>query len=176
MSRDIVHTCPETSFHVHGPPIGLVVPARIEREFAQELSVLAHDPHVQTGHQHHAPSAGMPTPNLDVVQLAVVAQGDGPDAIDPVPADPVVRGAVVLRRVAGRVGGRCRAHPYSFGHDAGTVPRATVEPQEPADASRQPVDPLAPGATLPIPLRVLVLTAGLYGWAWASVNRGHVGW
>ena len=86
---DIVHTCPGTSFHVM--PDGLIAPGRIEDELAQELSVLGHDPYRKTGHGHHHSGPGMPTTHLDVVQPAVMAKRDGPDAIDPFPAHPVGR-------------------------------------------------------------------------------------
>ena len=44
MSRDTVPTCLETSFHVLGPSVRLVVAGRIERQLPDQLSVFSEDP------------------------------------------------------------------------------------------------------------------------------------
>ncbi|MGH9168714.1 MAG: hypothetical protein ACRD02_12905, partial [Acidimicrobiia bacterium] len=75
-----------------GPPQGLVVAGRVERQLTEQLAFLGEDPDFQIGHQDEDPDSGMPAPQPDVVQPAVVAQGDRPTAVDLVLADPVVAG------------------------------------------------------------------------------------
>lgn len=74
MSRDIVHTCPGTSFTRSSHPQRLIAAVRIEDELAEQVTAFGHDPNVQAGHEHHDAYAGVPTTNLDVVQPAVVTE------------------------------------------------------------------------------------------------------
>ncbi len=72
---------------------GLVIPGRVEGEFADQLAgVAADDADVQVVNQEGDPGAGMGGAEPDVVESAVVAQGDGAAGIDGVVADPVVGG------------------------------------------------------------------------------------
>jgi hypothetical protein len=70
----------------------LVVAARIEPQCPKQLAVLGEDPHVQIGHQGQDPHPGVAPAQPDVMQTAVVAQGDAPVAVDPVSAHPAVGG------------------------------------------------------------------------------------
>ena len=54
----------------------LIVAARIEHQFPKQLTVLAHDPHVEPRHEHEHPRSRVAAPNFDVVKPAVVAKCD----------------------------------------------------------------------------------------------------
>jgi hypothetical protein len=56
---------------------GLVVAGGVEGEFAEQLSVVGDDADVQVVDQQQDAAAGVGLADADVVQPAVVAQGDG---------------------------------------------------------------------------------------------------
>jgi hypothetical protein len=99
MSRDIVRTCPGTSLPRSGGVLGLVVAAGIEGERPDQRSVLGQHAHVEVRDEHEDADAGVAAAQPDVVEPAVVAQGDDAGAVDLVVADAVV----------GRDGGTWRA-------------------------------------------------------------------
>jgi hypothetical protein len=66
----------------------LVVPGWVEDEVAQELTVLSQDPDVQVVNEDQDAGAGVASAETDVVQAAVVAQGDDAAGIDEVASDP----------------------------------------------------------------------------------------
>src|SRR2546426_844878 len=68
--------------------LGLVVPARIEREVPQKFTVLGHHPDVQAVYEHGHPLALVRMPHADVVQARPMAEGDLSVLVDPVTADP----------------------------------------------------------------------------------------
>jgi hypothetical protein len=71
----------------------LVVPGRVEGEFADQLSgVAADDADVQVVDEQGDAGAAAGGAEPDVVQSAVVAQGDAAAGVDGVLADPVVGG------------------------------------------------------------------------------------
>jgi hypothetical protein len=72
----------------------LVVAAGIQGELAQLFPVFGDDPHVQIGDQDQHPDPGVAAAQPDVVQPAVVAQGDDPGAVELVVADAVVAGCL----------------------------------------------------------------------------------
>lgn len=72
----------------------LVVAAGIQGELAQLFPVFGDDPHVQIGDQDQHPDPGVAAAQPDVVQPAVVAQGDDLGAVDLVVADAVVAGCL----------------------------------------------------------------------------------
>src|SRR5581483_5605334 len=57
MSHDIVPTCVATSFHVSGSAAGLVVPARVEGEFSDQLAVFGEHTDPQAVDEHQDPRA-----------------------------------------------------------------------------------------------------------------------
>ena len=66
MSRDIVHTCPGTSFHLTiARAVGSRV--RIEGKVPEQLPVLGQDPHVEAVDQGEHPRAGEVPAKPDVV-------------------------------------------------------------------------------------------------------------
>jgi hypothetical protein len=72
---------------------GLVVPGRVEGEFADQLAgVAADDADVQAVDEQGDAGAEAGGAESDVVESAVVAQGDGAAGVDGVVADPVVGG------------------------------------------------------------------------------------
>ncbi len=83
MSRDIVD--------ISTPSDRLVVAAGIEGELADQLArVRVEDPDVAVGDEELDRPALVGPAEADVVQLAVVAQGDGAAGVDLVVADPEV--------------------------------------------------------------------------------------
>jgi hypothetical protein len=96
MSRDMVHTCVGTSCFFLGwlgtlfGGSGLVVPGGVEGEFAEEFAVSGEDADVQVVDQDGDLGAGHSPAQPDVVQPAVVPDGDGAAVVDGVGADPVV--------------------------------------------------------------------------------------
>src|SRR3954452_19411017 len=71
---------------------GLEVAAWVEGEFSQELAgVAGGDPDVQVVDEQGDAGAGVLASEADVVQPAVVAQGDGAGLVDAVVPDPAVR-------------------------------------------------------------------------------------
>jgi hypothetical protein len=70
---------------------GLVVPAGVEGELAEELAgCLGDDADVQVAGEDEDLGSGVGAAGADVVEFPGVAQGDGADGPDPVGADAVV--------------------------------------------------------------------------------------
>jgi hypothetical protein len=67
MSRDIVPTCLETSFHVSRSTVGLVVAGRVQREFSHQLTVFGEYPDLKSIDEHQDPRPHEPTAQSDVV-------------------------------------------------------------------------------------------------------------
>ena len=78
----MVHTCPATSFAFLGSlgaflgAAGLVVAGWVEGQVAEEVALAGDDPHVSVVGEHVDASAGQESAEADVVEPAVVAQGD----------------------------------------------------------------------------------------------------
>ena len=70
----------------------MVVPGGIKSEFAQKLPVGVENADVKVADQHQDAGAGMAAAQADVVQAAVVPQGDHAGVVDAVVADAVVPG------------------------------------------------------------------------------------
>ncbi|MEZ5142960.1 MAG: hypothetical protein R2726_10645 [Acidimicrobiales bacterium] len=87
MSRDTVHRCLGTSFTLW---LGLVVPAGVELEVAQDFAFAGGDPDVEVFDEHEDLSAGVASADADVVEAAAVAQGDLAVLVDDVVTDSVV--------------------------------------------------------------------------------------
>ena len=62
----------------------------VQGERPQQLPVLGQHPHIKIGDQDQHARAGMPAAQADVVQPAVVPQGDHPAVVDLVAAEAVV--------------------------------------------------------------------------------------
>jgi hypothetical protein len=73
----------------------LVVLGRVELEFSEEFAVVGEDPDVELVDQDQDVGAGVAAADADVVEPAVVAQGEHPAGVDLVVADAVV-GVVAL--------------------------------------------------------------------------------
>jgi len=93
MSRDIVPTCPGTSFHVQADPF-MGWKSRLGSRVSSRswLPVFGQHPHVEVGNVHQNAAPGEPASQPDVVQPGVVTNGDDPGGVDLLPSDPVVRG------------------------------------------------------------------------------------
>jgi hypothetical protein len=98
MSRDMVLTCLGTSFSCLGSlrfsfeAAWLVVLGGVEGQVTEEFAVAADDPDVQVVGEDVAADAGQEAAEPDVVQAAVVAQGDRSGLVDHIAAEPVVVG------------------------------------------------------------------------------------
>jgi hypothetical protein len=69
----------------------LIVPARVEFELSKEFSRgRVHDSDLEVLDQQKHVGSGVGSPNADVVQLAVQAEGDAARIVDPVPPNPIV--------------------------------------------------------------------------------------
>jgi hypothetical protein len=64
--------------------LGLVVAAGVELEVAEEFAVLGDDADVSVQGEDEDSGAGVWSVDADVVQAAVVAQGEGAVGVDPV--------------------------------------------------------------------------------------------
>jgi hypothetical protein len=83
---------------------GLVVAAGIEGECSEQFTVGGHDPHVEVGDQEQDADPGVASADADVVQAAVVAQGDHAAAVDRVVADAAVAWGGVAWRCGSGLG------------------------------------------------------------------------
>jgi hypothetical protein len=98
MPRDMVLTCLGTSFSCLGSlrssfdAAGLVVLGWVEGQVTEEFAVAADDPDVQVVGEDVDADAGQEAAEPDVVQAAVVAQGDRSGLVDHIAAEPVVVG------------------------------------------------------------------------------------
>ena len=63
-------------------PLRLVVPAGVQSELPKELTVLSEDTHLKVGHQQEHPRPRKPPSEPDVVEPAVVPEGDPADGVD----------------------------------------------------------------------------------------------
>src|SRR4051812_16574933 len=96
MSRDMVRTCLATSSHLAPSCVSvaagwLVVAAGVEGEFADEFAgVFGDDADLEFADEHEDAGAGVVVADADVVQAAVVAQGEFAVAVDAVFADAEV--------------------------------------------------------------------------------------
>jgi hypothetical protein len=70
----------------------LVVPGGVQPQFAQQLYVGVEDADVAVADEHQDAGAGVAAAQPDVVQPAVVPQGDDAAGVDAVVADSVVAG------------------------------------------------------------------------------------
>jgi hypothetical protein len=92
----------------------LVVAGGVEGELADEVAVLGEDADVEVVGEDQDPVAGVASAEADVVEAAVVAQGDRAVVADAVVADPVVAvdeggaGGDGLGRVVNASAGVCR--------------------------------------------------------------------
>ena len=93
----MVHTCLATSFSFSGSlgtlscVSGLVVAGRVEGQLAEQFAGFpVDDVDLEVGDQQGDPSAGQQPAEADVVESAVVAQGDAAGVVDGIVADPVV--------------------------------------------------------------------------------------
>jgi hypothetical protein len=68
----------------------LVVLGRVELEFSEELAVVGEDPDLELVDQDQDVGAGVAAADADVVEPAVVAQGEDAAGVDLVVADAVV--------------------------------------------------------------------------------------
>ena len=74
-----------------GSAEGLVVAVGVEGEVAEEFAGGGvDDSHVEVGDEHHDSGSGVFVAEADVVEAAVVAEGDASGLVDAVVADPVV--------------------------------------------------------------------------------------
>ena len=87
MSRDIVHRCLATSFTLW---LRLVVTTWVEGQVPQEFARLGQDSNLEIVHRHQDALACVAPADRDVVEPAVVAQGDRPAGVHAVSADPEV--------------------------------------------------------------------------------------
>ena len=89
--------------------MGLVVLGGVEGELGEEFAgVGVDDVDVQVLDEHQDRGSGVGSADADVVESAVVAQGDGADAVDLVGADPVVGVGLAAGAGAGFGPGRVR--------------------------------------------------------------------
>jgi hypothetical protein len=70
--------------------LALVVAAGVEGELAEEFAVGGDDPDVKVGGQDEDAGSGVAAADADVVEPAVVAEGDHSAGVDLVAADAVV--------------------------------------------------------------------------------------
>ena len=104
-----------------GELLALVVPAGVEGQCADQLAgVLVEDPDVQVVDQHQYAGAGVPAADAEVMQAAVVPQGEFAVAVDAVAADPEVFVD------EDPLPGRCRLRPGGVGSGRGTAVDAAV--------------------------------------------------
>src|SRR5205085_1070369 len=94
-------SCTDVLRHPSRSSLALVVAARVERQLADEVAGLIQHPDVQVVDQDQDASSGVAPTEPDVVQLAVVAQGDDAAGVHPVLADAPV---AVMDADAGRLG------------------------------------------------------------------------
>ena len=86
---------------LHGFGLALVVAGGVEGELADEFAVFVEDADVEVVGEHEDAGSACGASEADVVELAVVAQGDDAAGVDAVVSDPVVP---VGDRLAGGVG------------------------------------------------------------------------
>ena len=73
--------------------LGLVIPGRVEGEVAEEFAGgLVDDADVEVLDQQQDVGSGVGSSDADVVDAAVVADGDNAGAVDAAAADPIVAG------------------------------------------------------------------------------------
>src|SRR5207302_7777854 len=68
---------------------GLVVAGWVNRQRAEQLALLGHDPDLRTSHEDVHRRMAVSRSNADVSQAAAVAQGDGAGLVDAVVTDAV---------------------------------------------------------------------------------------
>ena len=73
MSRDIVRSCPGTSFTLW---VSLVVPGGVEGELSEQFALFGEDADLQVVGEDEDALAGVSSAEADVVEPAVVPQGD----------------------------------------------------------------------------------------------------
>src|SRR5262245_65800593 len=88
--RCLVTPCTGVSGHGSRSALGLVVPGGIELEVSQERSAGRDDPDVLVVGEDEDGLSGVAAADSDVVQAAVVAQGEFPVGVDGVVPDAVV--------------------------------------------------------------------------------------
>jgi hypothetical protein len=75
-----------------GAPVGLVVAVEVDGELAEKFAgECVDDADVEVVYEQDDVGSGVGSSDADVVESAVVAQGDGAGVVDAVVADPVVR-------------------------------------------------------------------------------------
>ena len=98
----------------------MVVAGGVEGELAEEFSVWGDDPDVAVGDEHEDCASVVAGSHADVVEPALVADGDGSVFVDFVVADPVVR-------VGGGVRGPTCLNPARAGDVRSSLPDLTME-------------------------------------------------
>ena len=81
--------------------MALIVACRVEREVAQQLAVGAEHADVAVSDEHDHIATSVAGAHADVVELGVVAEGDGAGLVDAIVADPEVRVGPGRRRICG---------------------------------------------------------------------------